>query len=80
MSLKNDQTWNLANGFASKYQLICFFIVLLLSVFFVIYLNPKEAFISTSAVLAIMSISTIPVTECFLKFMFDKNGNFKNYP
>ncbi len=78
MSLKNNSTWNYANGLAKRLFLFIAVVFIIIELFLYSKMEDFKAYRYSLWFLTITSIMIIPIIEIMLNLKFDKNGNEKN--
>ncbi len=74
-SLKNDATWNFANGLAKKlFVLVAVLFIIAQIVLYKALDDHRNAYRSSFWILTFLSLAVIPVVEVSLFLKFDKEG------
>lgn len=76
-SMRNIHTWNEANRYSTNYMFIIAFVNTGVSVLSYLLIGGVEAIQITGGSLALLTVSTMIVTEIHLKKKFDSEGNLK---
>lgn len=73
-SMKNQETWDEANRYSPNLMILVSIITTLLQGIFYFTLGPKYAIGIATAVMVVLVLITIPMTENHLKKNFDNEG------
>lgn len=76
LSMKNEETWREANRYSARIQIWVSIIFCMLTVSSYLLVGGMTSFYLCSFLLAIMSISVIPITEYNLRKKFDADGKY----
>lgn len=77
-SMRNQQTWNVANRYSAKIMLITGSVLVIIALFSlkIQFLRNLNVLISTGLTI-VSALCMLMLTESHLKKMFDENGNRK---
>ena len=74
-ALKNNKTWKEANRYSARVQILASIVFCVLAAGSYLVIGGLTSFYLCSFLLALSSISIVPITEYHLRKKFDSNGN-----